>query len=59
KDGDATEDGVGGVPCDLALGGLTDQALRISESDVRGGVRLPCSLAMISTRSCCDTPAQE
>ncbi|PNX68856.1 hypothetical protein L195_g056396, partial [Trifolium pratense] len=37
KDGDATEDGVGGVPGDLALGGLPDQAPRICESDVRGG----------------------
>ncbi|PNX64101.1 hypothetical protein L195_g053844 [Trifolium pratense] len=37
QDGEATKDGVGGVPGDLAHGGLTDQALRICESDARGG----------------------
>jgi hypothetical protein len=31
------EDGVGGVHGDLVLGSITDQTLRVSETDIRGG----------------------
>lgn len=31
-----TENGVGGVHCDLVLGGLADEGLGVDEGDVRG-----------------------
>lgn len=34
---DLTEDGVGGVHCHLVLGGISDQALSVRESNVRRG----------------------
>ncbi len=39
-----TEDGVGGVSGDLVLGGITDQTLRTSESNIRR--RRPISLVI-------------